>query len=101
MRAASLRRADLPIELTSLQIGDVYVVHLPGEPLVDFQLSAQQLKPNVFVAVAGYGDNATGYICPERAFAEGGYEPSVSIVKPESETLLKKAIAELLGVKSH
>jgi hypothetical protein len=98
MRAASLRRADQPFELTSLQIGDVHIVHLPGEPMVDFQLSAQRLRPGAFVAVAGYGDNATGYLCTQRAFGEGGYEPGVSIVKPEAETLLKKALSQLLGV---
>jgi hypothetical protein len=96
MRAASLKRADQPIELSSLHIGDVHILHLPGEPLIEFQLFAQRLKPTEFVAVAGYGDNATGYLCPERAFHEKGYEPSVSIVKPESEGLVKRAMATLL-----
>ncbi|MBN1393605.1 MAG: hypothetical protein JW959_01050 [Pirellulales bacterium] len=88
-----------PIELTSLQIGDIYMLHLPGEPLVDFQLYARRLRPDSFVAVAGYGDDGTGYICPKEAFSEGGYEPSASLLEPESEELLKKAVAELLGVE--
>ncbi len=99
MRAVSLCRGNQPIELTSLQIGSVYVLHLPGEPMIDFQLYAQSLKPGAFVAVAGYGDNTTGYLCPARAFPEGGYEPKQSIVKPESEILIKKAIAALLGTE--
>ena len=97
LRAAFHNRTGKPIELTSLQLGNVHIVHLPGEPFVDFQLYAQSLKPNDFVAVAGYGDCGTGYVCPKKAYAEGGYEPTDSVLKPESEILVKKAIAKLLG----
>jgi hypothetical protein len=88
-----------PIELTSLEIGGVHILHLPGEPMVCFQLYAQSLRPDGFTAVAGYGDDAPGYLCPETAFAEGGYEPSASNVKPHAETELKAAIKSLLGVE--
>ncbi|MBU4271312.1 MAG: hypothetical protein KKE86_04530 [Planctomycetes bacterium] len=98
VRAAFIQRSRQPIELSSLEIGKVHILHLPGEPMVCFQLFAQSLKPGVFVAVAGYGDGGPGYLCPEKAFSEGGYEQTASNVKPESETLLKKAIAALLGV---
>ena len=85
-----------PIELSSLQIGDVYIVHLPGEPMVAFQLFAQELKPKMFVAVAAYGDGCPGYICTEEAFSEGGYEPSASRVAPEAEKNFRTAIRRLL-----
>ena len=98
VRTAFIQRSHQPIELSSLQIGDVQIVHLPGEPLIDFQLFAQGLKPDGFVAVAGYGDCGPGYICPAQAYLDGGYEPTDANVKPESEGLLKKAIASLLGV---
>ncbi|MCE5266892.1 MAG: hypothetical protein LLG00_03290 [Planctomycetaceae bacterium] len=98
VRMAFHQRSGRPIELSSLQIGNAYLLHLAGEPMVDFQLFAQRLRPADFVAVAGYGDGGTGYLCPTKAFAEGGYEPVDSNVKPESENLLNRAIAELLGV---
>ena len=96
--AAFHQRSERPLELSSLQIGDVYIVHLPGEPMVCFQLFAQGLLPKAFVAVAGYGDGGPGYLCPATAYREGGYEPTASRVKPESEPLVRKAIAALLGV---
>jgi hypothetical protein len=99
VRVAFHQRSGRPIELSSLAIGNVHVVHLPGEPLIDFQLFAQGLKPTEFVAVAGYGDCGPGYICPEKAYRDGGYEPTDSCVKPESEGPTKKAIAALLGVE--
>jgi hypothetical protein len=49
------------------------------------------------VAVAGYGDGGPGYLCTEASYPEGGYEPTASLVVPKSETIVKKAIGQLLG----
>jgi hypothetical protein len=97
VRVAFHERAGQPIELSSLEMGNVHIVHLPGEPLVDFQFFAQKLRPAEFVAVAGYGDCGPGYICPAKACRDGGYEPSDSCVTPAAEELMKKAITALLG----
>jgi hypothetical protein len=97
IRAAFHQRKGTPIDLSVLEIGDVRIVHLPGEPMVEFQLFAQMLNSKCFVAVAGYGDCAPGYLCTERAFTEGGYEPTGSNVKPESEVILKQALTILLN----
>ena len=99
-RIAFLQRIDQPLELSALCCGRLHVLHLPGEPMVAFQLYAQQLLPDQFVAVAGYGDGCTNYICTEQAFQEGGYEPSASTVGPQSESLLKAAIRRLLGTET-
>ena len=96
-RLACMRRLTSPIELSSLQIGDVYIVHLPGEPMVAFQQFAQNARAHDFVAVAGYGEGAPSYICTEAAFKEGGYEPGASAVQPCCEIILRKAVLELLG----
>ena len=98
VRAAFHQRAGEPILLSSLAIGNVYMLFLPGEPMIAFQFFAQKLRPADFVAVAGYSDCGTGYICPEQAYREGGYEVTDANVTPESEALLKKAITTLLGV---
>ena len=91
------RRA--PLELSALQIGEVRILHLPGEMMIDYQLFAQQLCPNDFVAVAAYGDCGPGYVCLERSFGEGGYEPTSSLVVPGSEGPTRDAIRRLLDVK--
>ena len=99
MRVVAAERADVPYELSALQINDTYILHLPGECMVEFQLFAQQQRPNGFVAVAAYGDCAPGYICTEAAFTEGGYEPRDAGVGPESEAIVKQAIRQLLAVE--
>ena len=95
-RVAYALRSERPIDLSVLAIGDVEILHLPGECMVEFQLFAQRVKPDAFVAVAAYGDVGPGYICTERSFSEGGYEPTASHVAPHSEALLKEAIRKLL-----
>lgn len=96
---AALLRLEQPIEISSLRIGDVRILHLPGEPMLAFQLFAQRTAADSFVAVAGYGQGAPGYICTEAAFDEGGYEPSASAVVPESEAVVEKAIRRVFGVE--
>jgi hypothetical protein len=83
------------IEISCLRLGPVSIVHLPGEPFVEFQLYAQSLSAG-FVAVAGYGDGGPGYVCTDLACREGGYQPSASKVGPPSESILKQAIADVL-----
>lgn len=98
MRVVAAQRADVPYELSALQINETYILHLPGECMVEFQLFAQQQRPDGFVAVAAYGDSAPGYICTEAAFTEGGYEPRDAGVSPQSEAIMKQAIRRLLAL---
>jgi hypothetical protein len=83
-------------DVSSYRLGPATIVHLPGEAFVEYQLFAQSVRPNDFVAVAAYGELGTGYICTDKAFAEGGYEPTQSFVGPPTETLLKASIREVL-----
>ena len=98
-RRLAFAQRQKPIELSSLRMGRIHVVHLPGEPMLDYQFYAQQLQPDDFVAVAGYGEGSPSYICTEKAFSEGGYEPKASAVAPEGERPLKAAIRRLMGVE--
>lgn len=95
---AWLKRLERPIELTCLDLGKALVLHLPGEPFIEYQLKAQQMRKDTFICVAGYGDGGPGYIPTEKAYGEGGYEPTVSLTAP-SEKRLTEAIAKLLKAK--
>lgn len=95
---AWLKRLDRPIELTCLDLGKAVVLHLPGEPFVEYQLAAQQMRKDTFVCVAGYGDGGPGYIPTEKGYLEGGYEPTVALAAP-SEKRLMEAIAKVLKIE--
>jgi hypothetical protein len=84
------------VDISSYRLGLATILHLPGEAFVEYQLFAQSVRPDDFVAVAAYGELGTGYICTDKAFVEGGYEPTQSFVGPPTETLLKASIRQVL-----
>ncbi len=50
------------VSVSRLKLGSLQLVHLPGEPFVEFQLFAQQVAvANSFVCVAGYGECGVWY----------------------------------------
>ncbi len=88
------------INLECLTLGKTRVLFLPGEPFVEFQLGAKAMRKDLFVAVAGYGDYAPGYICTDKAYQEGGYESGpASGVTTGAEGVVMTAIRKLLDVK--
>lgn len=90
------------IDVPCLRLGRARVLHLPGELFVEYQLAAQQVRPELFVAMAAYGDYAPGYIGTAVAYPQGGYEtsPGASLVAPGVERVLMDAIERLLREES-
>lgn len=99
-KLAWLRRcqAGQKIDLTCLSLGPARILHLPGEAFVEYQLAAKAVRPELFVAVAAYGDYAPWYIGTAVAYEQGGYEttPPASNVAPEVEGVLMTAIRKLM-----
>jgi len=87
------------INISSLQLGSTWLLHLPSEIFVEYQLYAQSLHPDGHVCTAGYGEGGQGYIGTEIAYTQGGYEvqPRVSMVAPSSEQVVKNAIETVLN----
>lgn len=86
------------IDIACLTLKATRVLHMPGELFVEYQLAAQQIRPDLFVAMAAYGDYAPGYIGTEIAYGQGGYETSAraSRVAPQVEQILTAAMQTLL-----
>lgn len=86
------------IDLTCLKLGQVHLLHMPGELFVEYQLAAQEMKSDGIVCLAAYGDGGPGYIGTEISYAEGGYEtqPSSTNVAPQVEGILLGSIRQLL-----
>jgi len=83
-------------EISCLALGNIRMIHLPGEPFIEYQLWAQCAHPDLFIAMAGYGDCSMFYIGTDDAYAEkGGYELSWSFNDP-CEKILKRAISQAL-----
>ncbi len=99
-RLAWLRRCQSGhrLDVECLRLGRARILHLPGELFVEYQLAAKAMRPDLFVAVAAYGDYAPWYVGTEAAYRQGGYEtgPGASNVAPEVEAVLMSAIRKLL-----
>jgi hypothetical protein len=95
------KKAGYPVDLTCLKLGSVYLVHMPGELFVEYQLAAQALRADDTVCMAAYGDYSPFYIGTEIAYSQGGYEvqPLSSNVAPEVEKVLMDGVKKLLKVK--
>jgi hypothetical protein len=94
-------KAGHAIDVSCLRVGNARVLHLPGELFVEYQLAAKAMRPDLFVAMAAYGDYAPGYICTAEAYPQGGYEASerASGVAPGVEQVLTEAMEQLLDVE--
>ena len=87
------------IELSCLSVGDVRILHMPGELFVEYQLAAKAMRPDLNVTMAAYGDYGPGYIGTEISYSQGGYESSerASKVAPNVEQVLMDGVRQLLG----
>ncbi|MEX1040836.1 MAG: hypothetical protein WDZ51_09415 [Pirellulaceae bacterium] len=92
------REQQLPTELSRLSLGDVHLVHMPGELFIEYQLAAQKMVPKGTVCMAAYGDYGPGYIGTEISYTQGGYETSARAtnVSPQVEKVLMDGLRELL-----
>ena len=84
------------IDISCLTLGDVRILHLPGELFIEYQLAAKAERKDLFVTMAAYGDYGPFYIGPSSAYTEGGYEVGTSPVTAEAEPIIMGAIKKML-----
>jgi len=99
LKLAWLQRREQTVNISCLDLGVASILNLPGEAFIEYQLAAQEMRPDLFVCVASYGDGGPGYIPTDKAFVEGGYEPTGAFAPP-NEGLLISTISKLLGPKA-
>jgi hypothetical protein len=88
---------NIPIVLSCLDINDVSMMHLPAECFVEYQLRAQSINADRFVATAAYGDGGPWYIPTAPAYAEVGYEVSVAWCDSAIDDVLTGGIKKLIS----
>jgi hypothetical protein len=86
------------INISSVRLGMVWLLNLPGELFVEYQLAAQKMKPGEEVCTAAYEDYGPGYIGTAVSYSQGGYETTDlnSGVSPEAEAVIMKGIRKVL-----
>ncbi|MCC6494504.1 MAG: neutral/alkaline non-lysosomal ceramidase N-terminal domain-containing protein [Pirellulales bacterium] len=87
----------LTAEVQAFRLGEsCAVVALPGEVFVELGLAIKQASPFRDTIVLELCNDYPDYIPTKRAFAEGSYEPTNSIIAPGGGEMLVEAAGKLL-----
>jgi hypothetical protein len=88
-------------EIQVLRLGDIYVLGLPGEILVEVGLEIRKRAGVEKLLIATVTNDAIGYVCHGLAYDEGGYEPgaATSLAKGAGEIMVKESLALLDEIK--
>jgi hypothetical protein len=89
-------------EIQVLRLGDIYILGLPGEVLVEVGLPIKKRAGLDKLFVVSLSNDAIGYVCHSAAYDEGGYEPSsgTRLAKGAGEIMIKQALALIERIKS-
>jgi len=98
---ADKARKTLTTEVQALRIGDIYILGLPGEVLVEIGLEIKRQAGIENLFVVSLANDAVGYVCPRRAYKEGGYEPGsgTDLAEGAGEIVTKQALDILEQIK--
>jgi len=89
-------------EVQAFKIGEVYIAGIPGEPFVEIGLEIKRRLTEIApeakgVITLGYcNDCGLGYVPIARAYDEGGYEPSATILAKGSAEIITEETLKLL-----
>jgi neutral ceramidase len=82
---------------TALRIGDMMWVTFPGEMFHNIGKKVKAACPATAAHLMGYTNGYIGYFPEQKAFGEGGYEPSGARMAPNAEHIYLRQIAELMN----
>lgn len=84
-------------EVQAIALGDGCVIlGLPGEFFVETARAIREAAGLPHLLVACYANHYVGYLVPKAAFAEGGYEPGVTMLDENAEGRMRTAAIDLI-----
>ncbi len=88
-------------EIQVMRIGDIYILGLPGEVLVEIGLEIKRKAGVDNLFVISLSNDAIGYVCHDRAYEQGGYEPgpATSLAKGTGEIMVREALDIIAQIK--
>jgi hypothetical protein len=84
------------VPTTALRIGDLMWISFPGEMFNTIGKHVKAACPATVAHIMGYTNGYIGYFPEQKAFADGGYEPTVSHLAPNAEQIYMREIRELM-----
>ena len=92
----------LTTEFQILRLGDVYILGLPGEVLVEVGLEIKHRAGLEKLLIIALANDPIGYVCHSEAYDEGGYESQngTNLAKGAGEIMVQRAVELISRVKS-
>ena len=86
-----------PTEVQAIRLGDgLALLGLPGEFFGETAAAIREAAPFADVLMACYANDYVGYVVPEHAYEEGGYEAGMTPHAPEADAMIRDAAKDLL-----
>ena len=94
---------DITTEIQVLKIGDIYILGLPGEVLVEIGLEIKRIAGIENLFIISISNDAAGYICHSEAYDEGGYESGdgTFLAKGAGEIIIEEALNIIEQIKEN
>lgn len=86
----------VPINLSALKIGNILFAGISGELMTEIGMRIKEESPFKNTVVITHCDGASGYLCTNQAYPEGGYEAMVSRVMPGTEYLISDNLKKMI-----
>ena len=86
----------VPINLSVLKIGNIVIAGVSGELMTEIGMRIKEESPFKNTVIITHCDGASGYLCTNQAYPEGGYEAMVSKVMPGTEYLISDNLKKMI-----
>jgi hypothetical protein len=88
-------------ELQVVKLGNIYLLGLPGEILVEVGLEIKKRAGLENLLIVSLSNDAVGYVCHSQAYEEGGYEPgsATNLAKGSGEIMINEALDLISQIK--
>ncbi len=85
------------VDVQVLQVGNVFLVGLPGESFTEYALAIKRHAPRKTFVISLVNGELQGYIVTPEAATTGGYEATNAVFAPASGQILEKTVLKLMG----
>lgn len=88
---------DVEISLTTFRIGHLVLAGISGELMNEIGTDIKKQSPFSNTVIMTHCNGSSGYICTDKAFAEGGYEIQVTRLMPGAETVVRSELLQMIS----
>ena len=84
------------IRISVVKVGHINLVGISGELMTEIGMEIKAKSPFKSTFVVTHCNGSSGYLCTDKAYLEGGYEPMVSRTMPGTAASIRDAVNTLL-----